>query len=418
MQNHKIFLCLGLLLSTVLKLSAAVDSAVDSAVGEKRISFAYDVNFNTLFDNREFAYSKDAYLKSMTLFGSRLAPAVGIDIDRGRDISHSLMVGLDLFKQFGRSPIASDIAGEDVPETARRQNTWDIFEEITLYYKLQARVGRDKETFLELNAGVFPHRFVKGEFSEVFRSDSLAFFDNNIEGILFSVTHPKVQFELGCDWLGQKGDYRRERFIVFGYLDVPIVKWSDFKLSGYMYHYAGSGQVRGVVDNVLFNPRFTFKFEELLPLQKFQLTLGSHIGLQRDRMVTSKMTVPVLGNVDLELRNWNVGIINSFSFGQNMMPMYDNYDAGDVKFGNHLYLGSPMYQMGAVGCVGLDGAGKVGIYDRLEVYYQPKIASFLDLKIGAVMHFNQKFLGWQQQISLILDLSPDTLNPYIRKRKK
>ena len=44
---------------------------------EKNLKFAYDIDFEMNFDNREFY--KSAFSSSMTIFGARLTPAIGLE---------------------------------------------------------------------------------------------------------------------------------------------------------------------------------------------------------------------------------------------------------------------------------------------------------------------------------------------------
>ena len=51
-----------------------------------------------------------------------------------------------------------------------------------------------------------------------------------------------------------------------------------------------------------------------------------------------------------------------------------------------------------------------GFYDRLELFYEPSIAGFIDLKVGIVAHFAPTrdyafgFAGWQQRVGLTFNL--------------
>ena len=54
-----------------------------AAPGKEKVTFAYDLDFEMNFDNREF-YKSD-FSESMTIFGARLTPSVGIDVRQGKD---------------------------------------------------------------------------------------------------------------------------------------------------------------------------------------------------------------------------------------------------------------------------------------------------------------------------------------------
>ena len=78
------------------------------AEGDK-VRFAYDVDFEMRFDNRE--YYRSAFSPSMTIFGARLTPSVGLDIYQDRGVSHRLMMGIDVSKDFGASPVSKLLSG-------------------------------------------------------------------------------------------------------------------------------------------------------------------------------------------------------------------------------------------------------------------------------------------------------------------
>ena len=94
------------------------DAAPDDA---GKVRFAYDADFEMKFDNREFDHSH--ILPSMTIFGARLTPAIGMTYRQKNGARHRLMAGLDIMKDFGRSPVQAsggsadgDAAGEGVFE--------------------------------------------------------------------------------------------------------------------------------------------------------------------------------------------------------------------------------------------------------------------------------------------------------------
>lgn len=347
-----------------------------AATDGTKVSFDYDLDFDFRFDNRE--YSASGFYPSMTVFGARLTPAAGIRIDGTDGSVHRLMAGVDIMKDFGSEAVIGD-----------------VFRELVLYYQWKKSFGR---TDMTLAAGIFPRSFMGGNYSTAFFSDSLAFYDTNLEGLILKFSRPSAYYEVGCDWMGQKGDSRRERFMIFSSGEASLVQ--DFlKLgySGYMYHFAGSREVAGVVDNILLNPYIGLDLSRLSGLQDLNATLGWLQSFQNDRRNIGRYTFPHGGELTLAVRNWNVGMENRLFYGTDMMPYYDRTDAGGCKYGNRLYFGDPFFR------VKRGGAG-MGLYDRLELYYEPRIASFLTLKVSTVFHFNEGYSGWQQVVSLKFDL--------------
>ena len=269
---------------------------------EEKVRFAYDVDFEMKFDNRE--YYRSDFSNSMTIFASRLTPSIGIVIpQQDKAMNHRLMMGIDIMKDFGASPISSDLAGTVSGEDSGRLSNLDLFKEITLYYMLQKKT---ETTGLELYAGVFPRKATEGYYSDAFFSDSLLFYDNNLEGLLVKVHRPKGYVEVGCDWLGQKGQVRKEKFMIFSAGKADVSHSFHVGYAAYMYHFAGSRKARGVVDNILLNPYVGFDLARQMNLQKFGLRLGWLQALQHDRENVGHYVFPGGAELDIDIRNWNV----------------------------------------------------------------------------------------------------------------
>ena len=369
-------------------------SAVALATEKPKVSFAYDVDFEMNFDNREFVRS--GFTPSMTIFGARLAPVVGLSVAESNGARHRLMVGVDIMKDFGASPISELIAGGKTGETDLKQNNLGLFRELTLYYNFRKKVAK---TDMEIYAGIFPRRVMGGAYSQAFFSDSLKFYDNNLEGLLLTFQRPNAYFEVGCDWMGQYGVARRERFMIFTAGEGKVLSFMSLGYAGYMLHYANSAQAKGLIDNILLNPYALFDLTRISGLQKLSLRLGWLQAVQRDRKFVGRFVFPFGGEFDQEVRQWNVGIHNKMFYGTDMMPYYNGLDNAGLKYGTQVYFGDPFYR------VHDDGSTGPGFYDRLEVYYEPKLSDWLDLRVSAVFHFNgSRYSGCQQVIGLRFNL--------------
>ena len=387
-----------LLASICILTFTALNSLVSAEPFEKEraLKFAYDVDFEMNFDNREYAPS--AFSGSRTIFGARLTPSVGLKLNETSGGEHRLMFGIDVMKDFGDSPVQPSLAQPgNTEELSRKKENLDLFHEITLYYKYLFSKGKSD---IAITAGIFPRRFLGGDYSRAFFSDSLRFYDNNIEGILFSVTRPASYYEVGCDWMGMHGVDRRERFMIFYSARGKLSDMFSIGLGAYLYHFAGAENVSGVVDNALMNPYVKTDLSGKTSLQRLDFTLGWLQSFQNDRRNVGRYVFPGGGELLLEVRNWNVGLRNRLYYGTNLMPYYGSTDAAGTSYGNRLYFGDPFWQLGT------SGPGRYGIYDRLDVYYEPRIAPVLDLRIAASFHFNGKSSGggWQQTVSLLFDL--------------
>ena len=383
--------------------------------GGLKVKPAYDVSFEMDFDNRENVSSLSP---SMTIFGARLTPAVGIAVEHGNGTRHLVMAGIDVMKDFGRG---ADVSPENAGQSGQRSVNSGLFRELTFYYRLDMRLGK---TDFGLFAGIFPKRFsMSYEYPPAFISDSLKFYDNNYEGLLLTFSRPKSYYEAGCDWMGMFGTYERERFMIFSHGRSQLMPWLSVGYSAYMYHYACSATVDGVVDNLLANPWICFDAAPVTPFQRLSITLGWLQSAQQDRLNVGKYVFPCGGEMTFDIRKWNVGIRNRLFVGSDMMPYYDSRDAGGYKYGNSLYWGDPFYRLfagddprfnGGVWHPTENGSGgmfiskrssTVGIYDRLEAYYEPKIADFLHLRISLTAHFLESgYAGFQQQVGLVFSL--------------
>ena len=356
-----------ILLLSLFSINALADEK------DKNLRFAYDVDFEMNFDNREFVRS--SFTRSMTIFGARLTPAVGLQAFQKDSTSHRLMVGLDVMKDFGSG-----------------RNDLSLFNELVMYYRMEKSFGN---TDMTLHAGIFPRNNMDGRYSEAFFSDSLRFYDNNLEGILLKFRRPKAQFEVGCDWMGQFSPDRRERFMIFSSGEGLVLPLLTFGYSGYMYHYANSEQVRGLVDNILLNPYARLDLAQKTGLQIFGITLGWLQALQHNRKHVGHYVFPGGAHLDVEAKKRDVAIKNTAFFGTDIMPYYNSYDEGGFKYGHDLYWGSPFYR------VHDDNTPGPGLYDRLEVCYEPSIGKYVKIRVAAVFHFNGfHYSGCQQVVCL------------------
>lgn len=357
---------------------------------EKDIRFVYDVDFEMNFDNRELYRS--AFSESMTIFGARLAPVVGLSFSESDATSHYIMAGIDVMKDFGASPVSAITAGGQTAETDPKLNNLSLFREIALYYNLEKKAG---DTDISIYAGIFPRRKMEARYSRAFFSDSLRFYDNNLEGILLKFRRPKACFEVGCDWMGKYGDARRERFMVYSGGEGKVTPIISIGYAGYMYHFANSRQVKGLVDNILINPYAVLDLSDLTGMQTFSLTLGYLQAFQHNRMQVGHYVFPGGVHLDMELSKWDVAVRNMAYCGNDLMPYYNFHDMNGTKYGNDLYLGDPFYR------VYDHDSGGAGIYDRLEICYEPAIGRYLKMKVAAVFHFNGfHYSGCQQMVGI------------------
>lgn len=349
---------------SVLLLLSAVSSAKIPGLG-----FEYGLDGEFRFDNREFAKSDDKIAPSMTIGAIVLTPSVGAGISSGDKAKHTLMAGVDLRRDFGS------------------EQTTDVFREITLWYG--ADVNLKKGNFKGV-AGVFPRRFLEGEYSEAFWSDSLKFQDPNMDGVLLKYRSSTFFAELGLDWMGMSGYDRKERFEIFSSLLWNVRDWLSVGMTAMMYHYAGSDLAPGVVDNHKLNPYVRIDAASLTGMQELSLKAGPMLTYQWDRERDEKPVLPSGAEFVLTAKKWNVSIRNTAYAGRNLMYYYDGKDTGGFKYGNNLYRGLQFYR---------------GFFDIAEVCWAPSITGWLHFTAGARFYFNADgYLGCRQVVSLVFDI--------------
>lgn len=356
----------------ILVCLSAQSAAVQAQT--KSVRFEWDADFSYFFDNREFAASSDGYSISETLNAAVLTPSAGISVKTSRDVNHRIRLGLDIYKNMG---------GGETNLSALR--------ELTLFY--DAHVAMDRARFEGL-AGCFPRSYMEGEYGEAFFDDKYLFTDRNIEGVLMKYRAERFFTELGCDWMGSKGQTRHERFQIFSSGVWHASEWLDLGWAASFYHYASSIEAPGVVDNHLLNPYLRLDLSRLTGLGELSLKAGGLVSYQRNRRVDDTAYDPYGAQVDLTVRNWCFGLKSSLYTGYDQQVYFHDRDVSGAMYGTDLYFGSPFYQL--------------GVYDRTEIWWQPEITDYLDLKLSCHLHFGNApdgiWLGNRQVLSLVFDL--------------
>lgn len=340
--------------------SGRSDDLSKSRDGRRKVAFRYEADFEMYFDNRE--YNTNSPYLSKTIFGASVAPRIGFSVNR----KHSVMAGAEIQKQFG----------------GKFSN---ILDGISLYYNYDDGHHR-------LYAGVFPREKMAGEYSEAFFSDSLNFFRQVIQGLLYNYegktkTGWNINVEAGIDWMGQYSDTERERFMILSAGEFST-KIFTIGYNAYVYHFASSEAVHGVIDNILVYPYIKADFGQMLGIQEFSLRGGWLQSMQNDRKRGNGYLFPGGGEFSFVVRHWNVRLENKVYAGGDLMPFYDMTDDIGVQYGNSLYFGDRYYSVSS------------GFYDRLELSYEPRITDFLSVKVSAIAHFYNKYCGWQQMVTI------------------
>ena len=342
---------------------------LEELAGRNRFAWEYDADFRYIFDNREFAWSQDALIPSGTLNTVVLMPTVGFSIQQSPRIHHRLAAGLEL---------AHDMGSQTWAGLAREPVAW---------YDAHVRTGRG---VFEGIAGMFPRRFQEGEYNEAFISGMIRDTDRILEGMLLKWRAERFYTELGCDWMGQYGPDRRERFEVSSFGRWSATQWLSLGWTGSFYHFACSGFAPNVVDNHLLEAWGKLDFARRTSWEELSLRAGALAGYQCDRGFEHRRATPIGGDLILTVRRWGVALQNETYFGDNLLPLRGLPGPDGQAYGLDLYFRSPCY---------------TGFYDRLQLAWTPSLTHYLSLRLAVRAHFGETgFLGWQQQFSLRLSL--------------
>lgn len=355
------------LLFLLLSLCAAAFPV--AAQGQYRFAWEYDADFQFIFDNREFDASQGAVIPSGTLNVMVLSPTFGFSVQQSRGVQHRLMAGVELAHDLG-------------------SQTWDdLPREALLFYDAHVQTRRG---IFEGLAGIFPRRYLEGEYGEAFFSGYFRNTDRNVEGLLLKWRSGRLFAELGCDWMGQYGYDRRERFQVLSSGRWSATEWLSLGWTGSFYHYACSELAPNVVDNHLLEAWLKLDFARHTSWEELSLRAGGLAGYQADRVQDGRMHIPFGGDVVLTARRRGVMLQNESYVGRSLLPLLGETDPAGRAYGSELYFCSPAYR---------------GFYDRLELAWSPRLNRFMRLKLAARAHFGQEgFLGWQQQLYLHFSL--------------
>ncbi len=316
--------------------------------------FLWDITFDGFFDNREF---KAPYQRPQTFFGTRLSPELGLQI-KGE---HQLIGGLSWIQEFG----ATDTGNVD----------WRI------YYRYNG--AKFKASF-----GSFSRKLLAEEYPVAMISDSMRYFDPNINGALFQYFLPSGHIEAYIDWQSRQTQTQREVFTIASSGRFQK-NWFGGGWFFWMNHFAKSKQGVGenLIDNMLVNPYVFFDMSAYVPLNVLSLKTGSLISLDRNRGQDEWITpVGFLGELKAEWRF--LGVHETFYAGGNQLPFYDD-------FGSMLHYSDPFY--------------RAPVYSRTDIYAYLLRNKYVTCKASFNLHTAGGRLQTQQMLNVCFHLDQDDI---------
>lgn len=343
-------------------------------------SFRYGTDFEYFFENREFDALRNTYygqagllpLESCTYNSLVLTPGIGLSLPQSSTVRHRISLGVDIRKDMGSGAVS------------RR-----TIDELVVNYYGRAKLGEGR--LFEAVLGVIPNRFREGEYGNAFFSRRSLFYDRNMDGLLLKYRAERFYGEIGADWIGMKTTDSRERFMIVSAGNWKPLDWLDAGWSGTFYHYASSETVHGVVDNNLVGLYVRANLAKKTGFQELSLKLSGLFTYQWDRKFEPSQSFPRGFESMATVRKWNVYLANNTYIGDNLQYLYSHTDAGGFQYGSALYFGDPFYQC--------------HFWDRVALGWEPRISSFISLKIDFEFHFSDGgFLGWTQRLGFSINL--------------
>ncbi len=309
----------------------------------------WSVDASVLLNNRE---GGDQYTPDQTIMFTRLAPEVGLSMIDGE---HQLKGGIVWYQ-----PMIDDLSGYKVLPT--------------LYYRYNRPDG------WHITTGLMPRSLMVKRMPRYMWSDSLAYCQPNLRGVMAQLIKPAGYAELAVDWRQMKTERHREAFTVMFNTDWHVA--GPLRLNGHLQynHLALSGrQVEGehVNDDLLINPMLAIDLSRHHGLDSLRLDAGAVIAMERDR--GDNKWINHAGLVATATARWRwIQLDETFYAGKNLMPLYP-------RLGSQLNLGDPYYRHST--------------YSRTDLIFHVVNNRFVDLTGSLSFHASSEKTGFWQQIS-------------------
>lgn len=279
-MKHKLFL--------IFILSGLISQAQE---------FKYQLLFEGIGDNREFT---QPLANPQTIMGSRGAFEVGVDIDK-----HQLRGGLSHLLEFG-----SDLDAQKP--------------KLTLYYQFRD----DDKTFA---FGAFPRRD-KIDFPLVMLSDTLLYYQPNIEGMFGEISWDWGHQNGFVDWVGRQTETQREQFMAgfSGEIFYKNMFLQNYLLMFHNAHTLNNNPPLHIEDYLGFALQAGIRTNENSAVNGY-LKTGILNSTYRERSVTDGYDVSTTLFTELAGRYKNMGIKSVLNLGGSHQFMYGDpyYHADD-----------------------------------------------------------------------------------------
>lgn len=297
-------------MTTILLLAApSAISAAETPDNSEKPKFAWNVDFRSVFDNRECDVR---YTPAKTYFLAQLSPEIGVKFSGGRH----LISGGVVYTQ----PIGCEWDGHRLSPT--------------LYYLYNNRSTR-------FAFGMVPRRHLVRELPNYIESDSANYFQNNIRGAMVALERPDGFFQALVDWRGMQGVNRREAFHIIGqgewHRPGNIFLAGGLIMLNHLAKRKNAPETEFVVDNIVANPYVGVDLTSIVsPLDSLSVRVGPITSLTRHR-ADNKWITPIGLWSDITISWWRLSLNNTLYFGNKpLFPLHR-------MFGSLLNEGEPFY---------------------------------------------------------------------------
>ena len=312
--------------------------------------FEWDVDFGTIFDNRE---GSDKLAPTKTTFQTILAPEAGLSLENGK---HRIMGGV-----VWTQPIGCEWDGYHISPT--------------LYYRFNSPKWR-------FSFGMFPRTQLLRQQPNVFWCDSLRYNQRNIRGALVQYVRDQGFFEAFIDWRSMQSHTRREAFNINA-----SAEWSPrngiFNIGAHamMNHFAKSTDPQAeeyIVDNIIANPYVGIDLTHRTALDSLSFKAGAIVELLRYRML-GDWQKPCGFWLDAAAEWRFLGIKNSLYVGDKLFLLYP-------QFGAKLDMGEPFFQS--------------KLFNRTDVYAYIIRNNFMNLEASLNFFVAEEGFAFSQKLLL------------------
>ncbi|MBR5054154.1 MAG: hypothetical protein IKX07_00995 [Bacteroidales bacterium] len=402
----------GLAAQSLLDLPGLL--GMQTGAQDNPVKVEYNVDFHYFFDLRNFHASDDIFMMTETYNVARFSPSAILRFDQNRSITHRLALGVDLTKNLGVNPTSEATYSESEHQQSLRN--FDLIKDIFFYYNYRNRLGKG---VLDFYAGIYPRTVLGGDYTRAIFADDLVYYDPNLEGMTVKYEAPRFRAEATFDILGKRGIDRVGGEMVSTAGAFKLIDWASLGWAASYAHSNGNYLAYCDTDVAYFNPYAKVDFGSKLGMQELSLKAGAIASYQLDYSIASeddetgissgeRAHFPMGAEAVLNVRNWDLGIEDTFYYGDNQM-IYCSNSYADISsatvYSGTIYSGQTFYYT---------RRGYPSWYNRLELYWQPLNGGFVSTRISAVSHFIMPsgegedrigpFIGMQAKASVLFNL--------------